>query len=379
MTAVDTPLSSRKRRLWELSTSAHALLLAMALPPALLRSTVAKTIGRLHRATCRLAGSDADVLYSTVHDMAQRNALSEALHKLLDQRHARAVQRLHAVRDEQGLRAAWCAAAAAPDAADLPGQLWALLTHPRGAALEAAALRDAHHWTFALAHRALAAQADSTAQARQIETSKADLQRTQVALQQAQAQALTRASADALALAQLRGELARALAPVPCGAKVATTSGHDPNHVSIRSIRSIGSIRSTAKHSQALRPEPMHTSTLTAAPLQAPRPSTPPPPPAIAGQRVLCVGGMPGAQSRYREIVESVGARFAFHDGGIEDSVQRLDQQLGAADVVVCQAGCLNHEAYRRVKGHCRRLDKPCLYVERPSLTQFARTLGVAA
>ena len=74
-----------------------------------------------------------------------------------------------------------------------------------------------------------------------------------------------------------------------------------------------------------------------------------------------------------------MGARFAFHDGGIEDSVHRLDQQLCTADVVVCQAGCLNHEAYRRVKGHCRRLDKPCLYVERPSLSLFARTLGVAA
>ena len=372
MTAVATPLSSRRRRLWELSASAHELLLAMALPPALLRSTVAKAIGRLHRASYRLAGSDADVLYSTVHDMAQRNALSEALHKLLDQRHARAVQRMAAVRDEQGLRADWgaagCAAAAAPDADDLPGSLWALLTHPRGAALEAAALRDAHHWTFALAHRALAAQADSTAQARQIEAYKTDLQRTQVALQQAQAQALTRASADALALAQLRGELARALAPVPCGPTLAPISEPGARHVSIRI---------TAKRSQAPRPETMHTSTLPATPLQAP--PKPPPPPAIAGRRVLCVGGMPGAQSRYREIVESVGARFAFHDGGIEDSVQRLDQQLGAADVVVCQAGCLNHEAYRRVKSHCRRLDKPCLYVERPSLTQFARTLGVAA
>ena len=84
---------------------------------------------------------------------------------------------------------------------------------------------------------------------------------------------------------------------------------------------------------------------------------------------------MPGAQARYRAIVESAGGRFAFHDGGLEDNVQRLGQRLLAADVVVCQAGCLNHEAYKRVKSLCQRLDKPCLYLKRPSLTQFADTL----
>ena len=113
----------------------------------------------------------------------------------------------------------------------------------------------------------------------------------------------------------------------------------------------------------------------------APAPAASPPRPEpilLRGQRVLCVGGMSGAQARYRHIVESAGGRFEFHDGGIEHSVHRLDQQLGAADLIVCQAGCLNHEAYRRVKGHCRRLDKPCLFVERPSLAHFARTLGVA-
>jgi hypothetical protein len=100
--------------------------------------------------------------------------------------------------------------------------------------------------------------------------------------------------------------------------------------------------------------------------------------PAISGQRVLCVGGMPGAQRRYQALVEAGGGRFAWHDGGLEDKVQRLDQQLQGADLVVCQAGCLNHEAYRRIKGHCKRLGKPCVYLQRPSLSGFARSLGLA-
>ena len=103
-------------------------------------------------------------------------------------------------------------------------------------------------------------------------------------------------------------------------------------------------------------------------------PSGPPVP--LRGRRVLCVGGMPGAQDRYRRLVETAGARFDFHDGGLEQGLHRLDRQLGAADLVVCQAGCLNHEAYRRVKGHCQKAGTPCLFVERPSLTHFVRTLA---
>jgi hypothetical protein len=88
---------------------------------------------------------------------------------------------------------------------------------------------------------------------------------------------------------------------------------------------------------------------------------------------------MPRAEGRYRALVERTGARFEYHDGGMEDGAQRLQQQLTAADLVVCQAGCLNHAAYRTIKGHCKRLDKPCLFLERPSLSQFARCLQAAS
>jgi hypothetical protein len=80
--------------------------------------------------------------------------------------------------------------------------------------------------------------------------------------------------------------------------------------------------------------------------------------------------------SRYRAIVESRGARFVHHDGGIEDGAHRLQAQLVAADLVICQAGCINHEAYRRIKRHCKRDNKPCRYLQRPSLSQFAACLG---
>ena len=98
----------------------------------------------------------------------------------------------------------------------------------------------------------------------------------------------------------------------------------------------------------------------------------------VAGRRVLCVGGMPGAQARYRALVESAGAEFAYHDGGMEDSAHRLEQQLGAADLVVCQAGCISHNAYWRVKEQCKRSGKPCVFVRGAGVTSFGRVVGAA-
>ena len=130
----------KRRRLWDLPTQAHELLLALSFTPELLRKTVANALGRAHKGVCLLRGGDVDVLYSVVHDMATRNALSEALHKKLDERHALALRRMAALRQPAQLQTAWAQALCCDD---LAASLWALLTHPLGAALEGSALYDA--------------------------------------------------------------------------------------------------------------------------------------------------------------------------------------------------------------------------------------------
>ena len=44
----------------------------------------------------------------------------------------------------------------------------------------------------------------------------------------------------------------------------------------------------------------------------------------------------------------------------------RLEASLVAADLVICQTGCLSHGAYWRVQDHCRRTGKACVLVEQP-------------
>jgi len=42
---------------------------------------------------------------------------------------------------------------------------------------------------------------------------------------------------------------------------------------------------------------------------------------------------------------------------------------------VICQVGCISHNAYWRVKEHCKRTGKPCLYVESTSRSALERAM----
>ncbi len=53
-----------------------------------------------------------------------------------------------------------------------------------------------------------------------------------------------------------------------------------------------------------------------------------------------------------------------------------LGASLAAADLVICQTGCLSHDAYWRVRDHCRRTGKRCIFVEGSSRSALERLLG---
>ena len=55
------------------------------------------------------------------------------------------------------------------------------------------------------------------------------------------------------------------------------------------------------------------------------------------------------------------------------DDLARLEDSLVAADLVICQTGCLSHGAYWRVRDHCRRTGKTCVLVEEPDALRIVR------
>ncbi len=99
----------------------------------------------------------------------------------------------------------------------------------------------------------------------------------------------------------------------------------------------------------------------------------------ISGKSVLCVGGRSSSISAYRQVVEEGGGRFMHHDGGLEENLHRIDGALAAADIVICQVGCISHKAYWRVKELCKRTGKPCMFLRNSGLASFGRVVGEAS
>lgn len=56
-----------------------------------------------------------------------------------------------------------------------------------------------------------------------------------------------------------------------------------------------------------------------------------------------------------------------------DDDAGDLEASLAAADLVICQTGCLSHGAYWRVRDLCRRTGKTCVLVERPDALRIVR------
>ncbi|MCM2574386.1 DUF2325 domain-containing protein [Achromobacter xylosoxidans] len=90
---------------------------------------------------------------------------------------------------------------------------------------------------------------------------------------------------------------------------------------------------------------------------------------------VLCVGEDAMALMLTRKVVEMAGGRYLGHCGGESTNGDTLEASLVAADLVICQTGCVSHGAYWRVKDHCTRTGKQCVLVDKP---EALTALGLA-
>ncbi len=55
------------------------------------------------------------------------------------------------------------------------------------------------------------------------------------------------------------------------------------------------------------------------------------------------------------------------------DDAPELEASLAAADLVICQTGCISHGAYWRVQDHCKRTGKTCVLVDQPEALRIVR------
>lgn len=372
-----TPGRPRRRKLHELPPQAQDLLLALSFAPASLRAEIEKALTRMRGQPVQLLGSEADLLYSTLHDLRQRNALSDALHRRLEARHAVAVRRLAPLREAEALRQAWltCLQASTRPHEEMPAMLWALLTHPLGETQEVRALAEARTWVFAQARQGRAAT--DLAKAQRLRESQAELTQLRQRLQHEQARHTQEVQQLRLLAARQLGEARRSQAlDRPAADTWQPMQAPKPRAGRPASDAATAAATPTwAAAASADRPRPAPAPPAAHAGSGMPPLVLAPAPSPVQGRRVLCVGGIQHAVSRYRSRVETLGGRFEHHDGGLHDNPHALDGRLARADLVICQAGCINHAAYHRIKQHCQRTGTPCLYLERASLSRFDRAL----
>lgn len=382
------PQGSRRRRLWELDGHAFCPVIGVCLPIPLLRRLADRTLGDM--TTC----SDYEVHCTVVTDCRRRTPTAEAVQKELERRYLLAVRATTGLKCTEALAAWWRSACAN---ADWAGALWATLTHPRCTPeLEHRVLGEAHmlQHQVGAATRADLTRLDALAHENGVLTrelaaaqhrSRNQAAEFSLRLEQQQGE-LMRARAELLRTAtalQLQGEQLAAQEQAMPGLRerIELTQQNRQQSEQIQHLqRTLLQAQQDAERQRRRAEEAeAQIGQLHSHPVAEPAPPACSAAPPLCKRSVLCVGGRTASVPIYRQVIEHTGARFLHHDGGEEDNASQLDTTLAAADLVICQSGCISHNAYWRVKDHCKRTGKQCVFVETPSRAALERALSAVA
>jgi len=376
---------SRRRRLWELGHECHCPVVGVCIPLDTLRRLVNKALGG------KALAEDYEIHVGAVAECRHRNRLSEALQNELERRYALEVRRFKVAKTVQELAELWTQAIRQGDVA---GAFWAALVHPRcDAVMQEVLCRDMHM----LQHQAGANVRIDVARFTAVLDENAVLTRELGRAQERSTRLLAEKSAEIARLGALHmrvqaDNIAKESRIAFLSEDIAALKASNPNvEASMRLQKKLDQmaarqaelegqnaalrlkLANAAKALDALNTEPAHAARADTP--QRPAPRVSPVTLYLKQKTVLCVGGRTGNIANYRDLIERVGGRFAHHDGGLEDSHSVLDASLAAADLVICQTGCVSHNAYWKVKDFCKRTGKRCVFVENPSTSSLVRGL----
>lgn len=380
---------SRRRKLWDLAAHCHCPIIGLCLSMATLRKLASRTM------EAPLPQDDYELHVNAVNECRRRGSLSELLQKELDQRYAMAIRKLNSIKTTEALYEQWQQFV---NRNETTAGLWACMTHPR---CDAATLERIYREVHMLQHQASANTRDRDeryqALAEEHARSQQDIEKARQRYQQLQVEKATETEALNSEIQRLRADNAGKEHTIHQLQEELEALRQQAEDLDSR-IELSEQVRWLSERNQELMQRIVDMRRHVAAPGTAEQPAVAPAEGAteeapvqaeapegslpagttaeqLDSRAVLCVGGRHAAISIYRRIVEKKGGRFIHHDGGREDSVHRLDASLAAADLVICQAGCISHSAYWLVKDHCKRTGKRCVYVDKPSASAFERGL----
>ncbi len=100
-------------------------------------------------------------------------------------------------------------------------------------------------------------------------------------------------------------------------------------------------------------------------------------------KRVTLARNVEALQARVRELMDELERRDqqpapqragrSTAPASPADDFAGMEADLAAADLVICQTGCMSHGAYWRVQDHCKRTGKACVLVENADALHIVR------
>jgi hypothetical protein len=95
----------------------------------------------------------------------------------------------------------------------------------------------------------------------------------------------------------------------------------------------------------------------------------------LTKRRILYIGGRAAVVPHLRESAAARVGAFFHHDGGIEDSLHRIEEMIEGCDAVICPVDCVSHRACLMAKSICQRLHRRFLPIATSSRSGFERAL----
>ena len=321
---------------------------------------------------------DADTRMFDVHGFfvsqaGSANPVSRALEKLLNQRYSGMIRRVGRLKCATELAEFWNTAVSSGQVA---GAYWALLSHRH-------VPEELRSRVFGEVHMMSHLMGGST---RKIVGAAAELQTRLETLERQQkrwsAQVAETMQAKDAEIEQLRTELAaarhetararehRAETPMPSADQMSRTLQ--------KKDRALAAARTRARQLES----ELDAAGRRLERLRAHRTATPLPAGSdaeltrgLCGKAVLYLGGRKDAASVLEREAASANITLHCHDGGLDHSVQQIDDLVHKCDAVICPVNCINHAACLKAKQLCKRLNKPFLPVGSSGRGTFSRAL----
>ena len=353
-----------------------------------------KKLAAKHLQHTESRASDYETHCAVVVACKTKSSFGKLVQEQLDQRFQNEVRAVQSLKTREALWAHWTEHKAA---SNFPGVFWSVLSHPRcDAAMEFEVLGHAHMLQHqAGCERQTHEQHKTTLQEqlkaalagnKKLEEKYLALQNTHTQTQQRQQETISALQTE---LASQHGEMQKLQLAL---SMAKTTPKHSSSDLAaeieimrarVSSLKASHQLELSSIHARVKELEALLAKRPTAFAIQPAETSTPactkPCNKPLENRCVLCVGGRPSAVPLYRQTVETRGATFMHHDGGQEEGIAQLDAKLNSADLVICQAGCVSHEAYFRVKEHCKKRGIQCVYVQNPSKSALRKALQTFA